>query len=1063
MIDIECSKQLSRQWNCMIVGLLFCLSLVLCNASALAQTAELSGIVTDNTKAVIPNASVSITNAATNVTARTGSNGSGFFLFPGMPAGTYNLTIQSNGFAQTDVKGIVLSVSSKSSLTVALRPTSTAETVEVQASDAQINTTDASVGTVISQQFVSNLPLNGRSFQSLLTLVPGVSAVKSQGAGVGGDMSVNGQRTEGNYYMVDGVSATTGATPLPGSGSGFGAGYSGTVSSSTALGTTQSLVSIDALDEFKATTSTYSAQYGRTAGGQFSFNTKSGTKALHGSAYEYFRNGALDANNWFNNHTAPVTPRQAENQNDFGSTLGGPVFFPHIYDGRQATFFFISYEGLRLEIPYAAALYNVPSVSLRQAAPAQIQYIMNAWPLPNGSDLGNGLSDFTSGYSGPAHVNTTGVRVDHVVNDHFSVFGRYSDVPSQSSGNDASGLNLAVIKAQTNTNHVVTLGATNVFPRRITNEARFNFTRSTTTLSTTPTSFGGASVPDIAGNTPGWVSGSRLTACLCWGLDPQIYIQPDKVKQDQWNLVDTVFVPIGRHNLAFGVDYRRLINSETRWPLEERTYWYSQAAVISNSTTSYNIRRPLTSTMNPIFLNLSVFAQDEWKISTRLSASIGVRWEYNPPLTDARGNPPAAAVNVDDLATVAAAPKGTPLWNANHDAFGPRVGLAYSAHQTPDHETVIRIGGGVYYDNLNAKASEGYNALGQKSREFFATGTPFPVSKSVVSALPAPSLDSPYTNYLNAFSTNIKLPYTVQWNVGVQQALGTRQSFLINYVGAAARKLPVTRFYYPQDSGNTAFSLGNGLQVTTNAASSDYEALQLQFQRALSKGLQALVSYTWSHAIDNSTSNFLVYTLQRANADNDARHNFQAAATYDVPGLRGSELAAKLSRHWSLDLRESIVSAYPVDIQSGYATDSQGDYLVYHPNRVAGTALYLSVAGAPGNRVINFNGFVAAKNGSTLIEGNGGRNSARGFASSQTDLTARREIPIHDNLGIQLRVEAFNILNQATFGDIYNQLTSGSTLFGYAKNTLNNRLGSLNPLYQLGGPRSLQLAVKVHF
>ncbi len=237
---------------------------------------------------------------------------------------------------------------------VTLRVGSEQQTVQVDGSGETLNTTDATVSTVINRQFVENLPLNGRSFQALITLAPGTEVVPSSGVGSSGEISVNGQRTEANYYTIDGVSANTGATVNTVSGTP-GAGFSGSTPQESALGTTQSLVSIDALEQFRTSTSTYAAEYGRTPGGQFNFITRSGTNRWHGEAFDYLRNDALDARDTFD------TTKLPERQNDFGGTLGGYLRIPGLYNGRNRTFFVFSYEGLRLANPVASQLYEVPS------------------------------------------------------------------------------------------------------------------------------------------------------------------------------------------------------------------------------------------------------------------------------------------------------------------------------------------------------------------------------------------------------------------------------------------------------------------------------------------------------------------------------------------------------------------------------------------------------------------------------------------------------------------------------------------------------------------------------
>lgn len=211
-------------------------------------------------------------------------------------------------------------------------------------------------------------------------------------------VSVNGQRTESNNHTVDGVSGNLNA------GDGYGAygpANSGSIAAATALGTTQSLVSVDALQELRVLSSSYSAQYGRTPGGQFSLATRSGTNAFHGSAFDYLRNSFFDANDWFNDHYGDPIP--ALRQNDFGGTLGGPISIPRIYNGKEKSFFFVSYEGLRLTQPQAAAIQYVPDSYMRQSAPAALQPMLNAYPLQNGLDYGTpsspSLAEFIKSYS----------------------------------------------------------------------------------------------------------------------------------------------------------------------------------------------------------------------------------------------------------------------------------------------------------------------------------------------------------------------------------------------------------------------------------------------------------------------------------------------------------------------------------------------------------------------------------------------------------------------------------------------------------------------------------------
>ena len=379
---------------------------------AQSTNATISGLVLDPAGRVIPNADIKILNESTGVLYSGKTNETGIYTVSILPPGQYRLQVSKIGFKSLIKPGIVLNVQSAVALNFTLPLGATSETVTVDAGASLIDTTDAAVSTVVDRQFVENMPLNGRSLQSLISLAPGVVQTPlpyGSSAGDSGEFSVNGQRTEANYYTVDGVSANVGAS----ANGTFGAGASGLLPSQSALGTTQSMVSIDALQEFRIDTSTYSAEYGRTPGGQISLQTRSGTNTLHGTLSNYFRNDALDANNWFNDHTIPVTAKTSERQNDFGGTVGGPVFLPRVYDGRQRTFFFYSYEGLRLTVPTAAITTEVPDSYLRQSTPPALNPIIDAFPVANGSEVSGttGLAYFTGAYSLPSALNTNSARI----------------------------------------------------------------------------------------------------------------------------------------------------------------------------------------------------------------------------------------------------------------------------------------------------------------------------------------------------------------------------------------------------------------------------------------------------------------------------------------------------------------------------------------------------------------------------------------------------------------------------------------------------------------------------
>src|SRR5205807_2215516 len=263
-----------------------------------------------------------------------------------------------------------------------------------------IGTESATVSTVVDRQFVENIPLNGRSFQTLIMLTPGVVLVPTSYTSQG-QFSVNGQRSDGNYFTVDGVSANTGIAIT----SGLNQTAGGSLPGLSAQGGTNSLVSVDAMEEFRIQTSSFAPEFGRTPGGQISIATRSGTNEFHGTLSEYLRNGALDADDWFVNFNHLTKP--AERQHDFGGVFGGPI-------RNDKTFFFLSYEGLRLRQPSALETV-VPDAASRLQAPAAMQPLLNAYPVANGAELGAGLAQFNAGFSNPSALDAFSLRVDQVV------------------------------------------------------------------------------------------------------------------------------------------------------------------------------------------------------------------------------------------------------------------------------------------------------------------------------------------------------------------------------------------------------------------------------------------------------------------------------------------------------------------------------------------------------------------------------------------------------------------------------------------------------------------------
>ena len=441
---------------------------------------------------------------------------------------------------------------------------------------------------------------------------------------------MNGQRTESNYYSVDGVSANIGVSQF---GSPATSATGGSLPAATALGTTQGLVSVDAMEEFRVQSSSYSAEYGRNPGGQFSFVTRSGTNDWHGSAFDYLRNNVLDANNWFNNYYGQ--PQPAERQNDFGGTVGGPVRIPHLYNGKDKTFFFFSYEGLHLDQPQPSNVTYVPDADLRSNTPAPLQQVLNAFPVPNGADLGNGLAQFIGTWSNPGNIDSTSIRGDHVFGDKLRLFFRFSDTSSGvvSRGTGETGV-ASVLTSTTFAIRTYTLGATSSFSSGIANEFRLNCSSNQGDFSATPSNFGGAEAVNLL-QIQGFANTTRPSPDLEVGLFlggggfPIINESRFTGEQRQWNVVDSVSLARGRHQLKFGVDFRRLEPGLYATSPVGLYRFFSESSVLADSVDE-GFGQSFAPAF-PVYTNFSAYAQDSWKVRPRLTVSMGLRWEVNPP------------------------------------------------------------------------------------------------------------------------------------------------------------------------------------------------------------------------------------------------------------------------------------------------------------------------------------------------------------------------------------------------------------------------------------------------
>src|SRR6185503_11786363 len=463
----------------------------------------------------------------------------------------------------------------------------------------------------------------------------------------------------------------------------------------------------------------------------------------------------------------------------------------------------------------------------------------------------------------------------------------------------------------------------------------------------------------------------------------------------------------------------------------------------------------------PLFTNFSAYAQDTWRIRRRLTVTYGLRWELNPPPSEANGDAPFTVSGLDNPATMTLAPQGTPFFETTYGNFAPRVGVAYQLSQSPGREVVLRGGFGIFYDLGTGTASTAfYGANFPHSSRKVVVNSAFPLTSDVLTPLPFKT--SPPYPTLFVTDPHLTLPRTYQWNVTTEGSLGTHQSLLASYVGAAGRRL-LRQEYLVNPNANFT-----DLYVTRNASVSDYHALQVQFNRRLSRGLQALASYTWSHSIDTVSLESSLNVLStrydpsrdRGSSDFDIRHTFSAAATYDIPKVDTNRLLRPIVNSWVFDAILIVNSAPPFNPIAG-GLPVFGLFGSTRPDVVPNVPLYVDDPTVAGGRRINRAAF---KPPPANQQGTLGRNVLRAFPVSQVDMALARQFTLTERWKLQLRAEAFNVFNHPNFGRPVTRI--GFPTFGRSQSMLNKSLGfdaGLNPLYQIGGPRSIQLALKLQF
>jgi hypothetical protein len=1025
------------------------------------------GSVTDPQGSVVPGATVVVRADATGQEKTVTTSGDGQYRVQYLVPGTYSVTVTASGFAKATRSGIQLALSQQIHLDVALSLGSTQQTVEVTAGQAQLQTENASLGTTVDTNRTVNLPLNGRKFNDLAVLTPGVTVSNPDNhssSTAGSRIASNSGRGDWGAVQVDGV-----------------------VMTNTRSAYVNSYPSVDAIEEFRVQTGNFSAEYGFSAGTNVNVQLKSGTNSFHGSVFEFIRNDAVDARNYF--RAAPLK-KNVLKQNQFGATLGGPIF-------HNKTFFFASYEGLRsiaetpslsnvltqaqrngdfsaysgtLKNPYAGGTYANNKIPVNAVA----QNIINTYmPLPNGTFSGG------NNYSGVSVGNQTNNqfigRVDHRFNDKDSIFIHYiygkRDFPD-------TDLNPNFRYTGTYPMHNAALQYIHVFSPTLVNEVRagVNMEHVKQLSVRTGTGFtieslgingflvGGPNGRPLTPNEEGFPLLS-ISGFLGMG-DSRAASNLDYSRT--FMFADNVTLTKGKHTLLFGADIRKVAGNATtnNTPFGQQSFTgdmtgYAPAdfmlGVPRTSVTPEGV--PITAARQ---WRTAEYLQDNYRMNDKLTLNLGLRYEiYAPPVDtnnvsrtlDFSQNPP--------VLTPAPGQRLNNIWSITYTDLAPRLGFAYSV--TP--KTVVRGGYGITYyggqfDNINILQLNPPTA-GSLTISNPNSGPAAPPLATIQTPVPAALYPAnPFFNVVTVPADRHRPDAKVQtWNITVSQQI---KNLVLDtsYVGTKGSDLDTSIHYWNSPApgpgaiqARRPYPTFARIRALDFTGASNYNALQEHLEWRVNARSNVTASYVWSHMFDNQgnstntggcTCQDVRHPHEWATGTNDQRHNFVLGYVYRLPDFTQSKLAGYGINGWTLNGLVALGSGNPVNVTQ--ATDSENvDNPWQRPSLVPGVRPYVSNKSAQ-NGWYNKNAFVL----SGYAFGTTPRNYLVGPGVKTVNVSVMKDfvMPYAETHNLQVRFEAFNALNTPQFSNP--GASFGPSSFGQITSTkINNR--------------ELQLAVKYLF
>ena len=1050
-----------------------------------AGVASLSGLVTDPSGAIVVGAQVTQTNLGTQASRTTVTDHSGYFTFVGLPVGHYRVTVRQPGF-QTRETTLILDPSEQARQDFQLAVSGINTQVEITQAQPQLSRDDASIGTVIDNETIVGTPLYQRNWDDLIRLVPGVQMqrfTQQSGSSVSGSTGlfvVHGVGDEQNDYILDGIDNNTFSENLQ------------------ELSASAARPSVDVISEFKVISSAYTAVYGRSPGAQVDVTTKGGTNQFHGLMFEYLRNRIFDSNDYFT-HSAGL-PKPKEIQNQFGGNFGGPILHKRLFG-------FFDYEGTRIR-QGVTRISTVPLPNERigdyspaTAAAVGVKYptlhnpmtgapfannmvpqsmwdpfgskILNAFPLPNLSgDFNNyartgAVVDDTDSYDG---------RVDWTASDKDYVFGRYTsssrirDVPGDFGG-IADGSSTSSWGNSTLKSYAAVLGWTHIFGPTLTNDFRFGFVRNFSYDQQQPFGLNAPSdyIPGVPYN-PATAGGIGITQYVNHAIIGSPAYLPKQQVPQQFQYTDTVSWTKGAHFLRFGADVR----APMRNLYEDQDYMnggLAFAGVFSGDSyidglLGYVYQAGLS---NVFFVDqrlwmASGFAQDDWKVTPKLTLNLGLRYDFATPPYSAKNQ--LANFNPTGSGSLVTTSGGSlanrSLVQVNNTDFAPRVGASYSLGD----KTVIRGGYGLYYLLFKRAGSEDQLALNPPGLLEVALNLKGNQPAFLLkNGFPAGTLNPANVNlatlHIHAMQSASPTPYTQEWSFGFQRELPARMILTMDYVGTKSSNLDIIHDLNQYVPGTKIFPYPNFgyLEYSQPIGVGHYSGLETSVQRRFSDGLSFEAAYTWS----KNTGTAYYQTFSNALSSADVPQRLVLSYLYELPLGHNkmffhSGAPAALLGGWRTSGVYTYSSGLPFTVTSAGNFSSDID--------INGNATSLpNMIGTPkivGN--VNCWFYTSSNKNCTALSpntsdayalptaanpyGNGNVNSLRGPHTNVFDFALMRDFDLHEETKLQFRWEVFNLTNSVLFA----QPDAGLS---------DSNVGTITSL--AGDPRIMQFALRLSF